>query len=105
MLRPLPACRARPLQLFLCTPLLRRPLPQCKTFATGSKCGTLGYKAYCARCNAPSAPNKCVECNGSRGLVGDACTIPCKRVYGIGCRKCNATACTKKDPAYANGRR
>ncbi|PSC67540.1 extracellular matrix FRAS1 [Micractinium conductrix] len=77
----------------------------CKTFATGSKCGTLGYKAYCARCNAPSAPNKCVECNGSRGLVGDACTIPCKRVYGIGCRKCNATACTKKDPAYANGRR
>ncbi|KAL4424610.1 hypothetical protein ABPG77_002228 [Micractinium sp. CCAP 211/92] len=62
-----------------------------------------GYQQYCARCTPTKSA--CTQCNGSRSTSGGVCSLPCRQLYGIGCIKCTATACTQKDPAYSNGRR
>ncbi|KAI3426148.1 hypothetical protein D9Q98_008525 [Chlorella vulgaris] len=75
----------------------------CKSYATGNKCAsTLPYGVYCARC---SNPNTCVACNGARGLVNGRCALPCRLLYGIGCKNCNSAKCLVRDAVYANGRR
>lgn len=62
-----------------------------------------GYKQYCSRCTPTKSA--CTQCTGARSTSGGVCSLPCRQLYGIGCRKCTATACTQKDPAYSNGRR
>ena len=77
---------------------------QCKPVASGNKCAsTLAYRNYCATCN--SAGTACTLCNGARSIVNGQCSLPCRLLFGIGCRRCNAVACLEMDPAYANGRR
>lgn len=62
-----------------------------------------GYKQYCARCTPTKSA--CTLCNGGRSTSGGVCSLACRQLFGIGCRKCTAVACTDKDPAYSNGRR
>ncbi|KAI3426149.1 hypothetical protein D9Q98_008526 [Chlorella vulgaris] len=75
----------------------------CKPLASGSKCSrALPYYQYCSRC---SAPMYCRVCNGGRGLVNGRCALPCRLLYGIGCKNCDAKRCLVRDAVYANGRR
>ncbi|PSC73080.1 formin 5 isoform B [Micractinium conductrix] len=76
---------------------------QCVPYSRGNKCRpTVRLRQYCARCNA--AGDRCVACTGARSLVDGVCSLHCKLLFGIGCLQCSPTACTRIDPAYANGR-
>ena len=48
------------------------------------------------QCNA--AGTACTQCTWGRSLLGGACRLDCKRLFGIGCRACTASYCTAIDP-------
>lgn len=58
-----------------------------------------------AQCDATGT--KCLSCNGSRspptGVTDGRCALPCKQLFGIGCKTCNQTKCLTTDPKYAQG--
>lgn len=68
------------------------PIPPCPP-AAGAQCDAAG--------------TKCLSCNGSRspptGVTDGRCALPCKQLFGIGCKTCNQTKCLTTDPKYAQG--
>ena len=84
-----------------CSPLcLHQPLPIPTLFVSDPPSSPSG-----AQCDATGT--KCLVCNGSRsaptGVTDGRCALPCKQLYGIGCLRCNQTACLATDAKYAQG--
>lgn len=76
--------------------------PQC--VYRGNRCkATLGWYQYCVKCSANG--RRCLTCTPGRSPLNGECSLACKRLFGISCAACTATACTRIDPAYASGRR
>ena len=55
------------------------------------------------QCDA--AGNVCTECTWGRSVPpgGVQCSLNCKVLWGISCKKCSAAACLELDPAYPSG--